>query len=229
MVKAINISLLFFGLLFSAVLQAATTYSLTINDVKYHPVSGEITIYSSNHQVLEKRSFNGGSFSFSSEEKEVLMEIISSDYHHSPAYVALDKKHSTGEVFVMFRTNALVDYYARKSNNNAVETEQTPTDTTGLIHASFPGGQQALMEYIQKNMRVPDESSEFGLSSKVVLRFHIATDGSISDIEVIKGNYQINIDATLALFLTCPNWIPATRNGTPVESTYTFPITISVV
>lgn len=228
MVKAINISLLFFGLLFSAVSQAATTYSLTIKDVKKQPVSGDVTLYGENDDVLERIAFTNGQFSYTSDKKVLRVQIVSSDYRHRPSYIELTKKYPTNEVSLQFRSKELIAFYERKLNDRSVKQTTEPFDTTGFITASFPGGRPALIEYIQKTLRVPAESSVYGLSEKVVIKFRVSAQGNIDDIVVVLATYPMNVDSAIEVFLSSPTWEPATKNGKPVESWFTFPLKFNI-
>ena len=50
------------------------------------------------------------------------------------------------------------------------------------ISASFPGGQQALTKFLDKNLQYPDAASDYGVEGSVVMTFFVEKDGSLSDI-----------------------------------------------
>lgn len=50
----------------------------------------------------------------------------------------------------------------------------------------FPGGENAMMKFIQENLVYPQSSIEFNVQGKIVYRFVVEKDGSISNIKVIK-------------------------------------------
>ncbi len=224
----LHLALLLCGIFLSNTFHAATTYTLNISDVKHQAVSGEITLFGEKNDVLERITFTQGKFSYTSEEKVLRIQIVSSDYRHRPSYVELTKKFPTDEVFLQFRSNELAAYYQRKLTDNSVEATSAPTDTAGFVAASFPGGRTALMDFLVKNLRMSDESTEYALSEKVVMRFQILDNGNIADIEVVKAIYLLNADAAIETFLKSPTWVPATKNGTPVESSYTFPLKFEI-
>ena len=50
-----------------------------------------------------------------------------------------------------------------------------------------PGGQQALFEYLSKNIRYPVIAQENGLQGRVICQFVVNSDGSIVDIVVVRS------------------------------------------
>ncbi len=46
----------------------------------------------------------------------------------------------------------------------------------------YPGGQAALFDFLVKNMRYPDAAKEMGVQGRVLVRFVVETDGTISDV-----------------------------------------------
>ena len=50
------------------------------------------------------------------------------------------------------------------------------------ITASFPGGQQALTKFLDKNLQYPDAAQDYGVEGSVVMTFFVEKDGSLSEI-----------------------------------------------
>ena len=51
----------------------------------------------------------------------------------------------------------------------------------------FPGGTAKLLEYIQKNMKYPMMARESDIQGKVYVQFVVEPDGSISNVQVLRG------------------------------------------
>ena len=51
----------------------------------------------------------------------------------------------------------------------------------------FPGGEDALMDYVSKNVVYPKEAQEKGISGRVFVGFIVEKDGSVSDVKVLRG------------------------------------------
>lgn len=80
------------------------------------------------------------------------------------------------------------------------------------VKPTFPGGNAALMAYVNKTRQYPAEAYEKGLEGRVTCSFVVNADGNISHLKVIKGSYkQFNIEA-MRILAEMPNWIPG-RQG----------------
>jgi len=89
---------------------------------------------------------------------------------------------------------------------------------------SFPGGDEALTEYISANMKYPDIAKENGIEGVVPVSFVVKTDGSIGSIKVLRMiDPDLEAEA-IRLVKSMPAWIPAKENGVAVESTRTLDI-----
>lgn len=92
------------------------------------------------------------------------------------------------------------------------------------VMPQYPGGQAALMLYLSQNVKYPKVSRESGTQGKVVLQFVVNTDGSITDVEVIKS-VDIYLDTeALRVIRAMPRWEPGKVNGKPARVKYTVPI-----
>ncbi len=68
---------------------------------------------------------------------------------------------------------------------NTVSIEKNDSATIISSHkitASFPGGQQALTKFLNKNLQYPDAAGDYGVEGSVVMTFFVEKDGSLSDI-----------------------------------------------
>lgn len=91
--------------------------------------------------------------------------------------------------------------------------------------ASFPGGQEALLAFLDQSVRYP-EGYESCAQGRVVVRFTIDVDGSIVDPKVIRSlDPPLDKEALLVVGLM-PKWIPAKEKGKSKKSIYNLPILI---
>ena len=95
----------------------------------------------------------------------------------------------------------------------------------GLVEEqpSFPGGQAALMKYIEENMRCPDPESD--ASGRVIVQFVIGKDGTVKDPKVVRGITPALDGEVLRLVRNMPKWNPGKMSGKLVEVRYTLPVT----
>lgn len=88
----------------------------------------------------------------------------------------------------------------------------------------FPGGQQALLTYIDQNIRYPKELEESCVQGRVVVKFLIGSDGSISQACVIKSlEPELDKDA-IRVVMSMPKWTPGKNKGVPVDCWYYLPV-----
>ncbi len=93
---------------------------------------------------------------------------------------------------------------------------------TGIVEESpqFPGGDQALLDYIKANIRIPDEC----VTGRVVVTFLVGKDGSISDARVVRSLSEACDKEALRLVNSMPKWKPGCQVGQRVDTRYTLPI-----
>lgn len=90
---------------------------------------------------------------------------------------------------------------------------------------AFPGGDAALMKYLQENTQYPTIAAENGVQGRVVVGFVVEKDGSITDVTVIKSQ-DPSLDREAARVVkSMPRWIPGKQNGSAVRVKYQVPVT----
>lgn len=82
----------------------------------------------------------------------------------------------------------------------------------------FPGGEAALNSYFVENMKYPAMARENGVEGIVGVQFIVHTDGSIGAIKIVRMVDPDLEQEAVRLVKTMPAWIPAEKNGTPVEA-----------
>ena len=84
---------------------------------------------------------------------------------------------------------------------------------------SFPGGKEALDKFISTNLVYPQTSKSLGVEGVVTLQFIVNTDGSIGTIKVVRMIDPDLEQEAIRIVKKMPAWIPADKDGVPVEST----------
>ena len=94
--------------------------------------------------------------------------------------------------------------------------------------AEFPGGQAKLMTWLSTQIRYPESAQQNGVQGKVIVKFVIEKDGSISGVSILKG-IDKDLDAeAIRVVKMMPKWKPGKNNGEPVRSYFTFPVTFKL-
>lgn len=92
------------------------------------------------------------------------------------------------------------------------------------VMPQFPGGDQALLEFIKNNLRYPKSDAEFGIQGRVTVRFVVNRLGKVCDVTVIRG-LSPGCDAeAVRVIKKMPKWTPGKQKGNTVSVYYTLPI-----
>jgi len=104
-----------------------------------------------------------------------------------------------------------------------------PASSTPFLVAEvmpqFVGGNEALMRYMQKNLRYPPQALRNSIEGRVFVSFTVQADGSIADVQVLKGLGFGTDEEAAKVVKNMPSWIPGQQNKRNVAVRYTIPIT----
>ena len=104
--------------------------------------------------------------------------------------------------------------------------EEAPDFYEGKVESmpEFPGGMSAFYEYVGKNMKYPSQAKRMNVTGRVYVQFIINTDGSITDVKVIRGIGAGCDEAAQLVLENSPKFIPAKQRGVPVRFRQVMPI-----
>ena len=88
----------------------------------------------------------------------------------------------------------------------------------------YPGGENALMDYVSKNVVYPKEAQEKGISGRVFVSFIVEKDGSVSNVKVMRGIGGGCDEEAVRVISGLPKWKPGKQEGKPVRVSYQMPI-----
>lgn len=109
-------------------------------------------------------------------------------------------------------------------------TEETSDIQAGPIYqkvdkkAEYPEGKEALREFLKKNLCYPYVGEEVCIQGKVIVKFVVCADGTITHPEVIRSVDPLMDAEALRVVRLMGKWIPAEINGKAVNSYFTLPI-----
>lgn len=89
---------------------------------------------------------------------------------------------------------------------------------------SFPGGDEAMLKYIQSNIAYPSVAQENAIEGIVYVEFTVSDDGSIASSRIRRGIGHGCDEEVLRVIEEMPRWEPAMINGTPVAIRFTLPV-----
>ena len=93
---------------------------------------------------------------------------------------------------------------------------------------SFPGGTQALVEYLSKHIKYPVVAEEKRIQGRVIVTFVVERDGSVTDVRVAKSVHAFLDKEAVRVVSGMPRWIPGKQNGKAIRVRYTVPVTFGL-
>lgn len=131
------------------------------------------------------------------------------------------KENETGAVAVEGTGEIVFDEPVQEV---AVESDEDKIFYAVEQQAEYPGGLQAMMKFLSKNIKYPASAKRMGVEGKVFVKFIVDREGAISSIEIIKGiNADLDKEAVRVIKMM-PPWKPGKQNGRAVKSQFVLPV-----
>ena len=117
----------------------------------------------------------------------------------------------------------IMDYHT------AVEEEEVEEEAIpfALVEEKpkFQGGDaNTFSAWVNKNLNYPEIAKENGVQGRVTLQFTVNTDGSVSDVKVLRGVDSSLDKEAVRIVSQSPKWTPGKQRERPVKVTYVFPV-----
>ena len=106
-------------------------------------------------------------------------------------------------------------------------TTNTPTDKIYDViekMPEYPGGDQALMEFLSKHIEYPPSAQENGIQGKVIIGFVVSKIGKVENVQILRSLDPSLDKEALRVVNLLGNWIPGEKSGEKVSVRYTLPI-----
>ena len=106
--------------------------------------------------------------------------------------------------------------------------EKAPDEEVHIVveqPPSFPGGDAALMEYLNNNISYPAIAVDMNIQGKVTCSFVVGKDGSIQDVRVERSVDGSLDKEAVRVIKSMPRWIPGRQGGNAVKVKYYLPVT----
>jgi TonB family protein len=81
-----------------------------------------------------------------------------------------------------------------------------------------------LLAYIRQNLQYPEGAQRAKIEGRVIVKFVVNEDGSISDATAVRGIGAGCDEEAVRVIRNMPRWKPGTQNGKPVKVYFTQPI-----
>lgn len=112
-------------------------------------------------------------------------------------------------------TPSLPDEVDVEENQPFIAVEEDP---------QFPGGNTARVRYLANNIKYPKTARELGIQGTVYLSFIVEKDGSVTNVEILRGiGYGCDEEA-LRVVRKMPKWEPGKQREKPVRVQFSMPV-----
>lgn len=88
----------------------------------------------------------------------------------------------------------------------------------------FPGGEEALRNWLAENIRYPEEAKSDSIQGKVYVTFVINEQGKVTETKLARGASPALDKEALRVVKEMPAWQPGKHKGKEVKVSYTVPI-----
>ena len=88
----------------------------------------------------------------------------------------------------------------------------------------FPGGNTAMMKFLSDNIKYPVIAQENGIQGRVICNFVVERDGSITDVQVVRGVDPSLDREAVRVIQQMPRWKPGKQRGQAVRVRFTLPV-----
>jgi len=140
-------------------------------------------------------------------------------------------------IFLVFTTNAQVSQSNGVFNKVAIDSSEgtsNPTssgsDTTNAVYEvveiqpSPAGGMAGWNKYLMENLRYPTNAQQKGIEGTVIVAFVVNTDGTTTDIEILRSVGGGCDEEVIRIVQGSPKWTPGMQRGTPVRTRMRLPL-----
>lgn len=113
--------------------------------------------------------------------------------------------------------------------STSIELETTPIleapqNKNGGEIPEYPGGTEALYNFIYENLKFPAEDKKKGVRGRVIVRFVVEKDGSADKFEIVKHGTPSMDKESLRVLKLMSKWKPGKKNGEPVAVSMVIPL-----
>ena len=92
----------------------------------------------------------------------------------------------------------------------------------------FPGGDAALINFLNANIVYPQQAAQDKVEGKVVVQFTVKKTGKIDNVKVLRSVRKDLDDEAVRVVKMMPDFIPAKQDGEVTDMPYTIPVSFKL-
>ncbi|MCQ2345228.1 MAG: energy transducer TonB [Paludibacteraceae bacterium] len=139
-----------------------------------------------------------------------------------------------GMALIPFAASAQNNLVSNNGNNdtetavNSSAPAESEDDVVFIVveqMPEFPGGFEAMRQYLMDNVVYPESAKKDRVEGRVVCQFVVNTDGTITEVIVVRTSGDERLDAeAVRVIQSMPVWKPGKQRGKNVRVKYTMPV-----
>ena len=122
-------------------------------------------------------------------------------------------------VLCLMTANAQKTVVSQSNQNVFDQVEEMP---------EFPGGMPALIEFLQTNIKYPNDAKKQNVGGRVMVMFVVEPDGSISNVRVARKVFPSLDSEAVRVVKSMPKWKPGKEKGRAVRVNFTLPVVFNI-
>ena len=122
----------------------------------------------------------------------------------------------------------------REHKNEVIVEEKKPEPVKEEVFKAveqmptFPGGEAALMKWLQSHINYPTVAMENNVQGKVSVQFVVTKTGKVGEVKVVRSVDRDLDKEAVRVCKSLPDFVPGRMNGQAVNVWYTLPVTFKL-
>jgi TonB family protein len=146
---------------------------------------------------------------------------------------AFNRKADTMELSIKVPKVFIPQREASEDGTDPAEVTETEPDNSAIFTVveempEYPGGDEARVAFLSKNIQYPQLAKESGVQGTVYLTFVVDTKGNVTHVEVLRGIGSGCDEEAARVTRMMPRWKPGKQSGKPVQVQFNMPVKFSL-
>lgn len=114
--------------------------------------------------------------------------------------------------------------YVQARKDEVIEEEEVPFVMVEEKPKFMGGDENTFTRWVAERLDYPEIAKENSVQGRVILQFRVNTDGSVSDVRVVRGVDPSLDKEAVRVVSSSPKWTPGRQRNKAVRVVYTFPV-----
>jgi TonB family protein len=140
------------------------------------------------------------------------------------ASINVIKDKSATDSYGVKATNGVIIIVTKGKESNIKQLFGNYSEQMVEVMPQFPGGQQALNDFLAGVIEYPAEAVKKNIQGRVMVTFTVKSDGTVGNAKISQGIHPLLDNEAIRVVNMSPNWTPGKYKGLPVTASYTIPV-----